>query len=86
MVATTLVLAVTALTVGGVSAVGVLAVRGRVRTVEEFVAARGTVDGATLTATDVGGVILVAPVFGYVAWTRSAARRSAEQPAPSAGE
>ena len=86
MVATTLVLAVRALTVVGVSEVGVLAVRGRVRTVEEYVAARGTVDGATLTATDVGEVLLVAAVFGYVAWTRSAARPSADQPSPAAGE
>ena len=86
MVAATLVRAVTALTVVGVSEVGVLAVRGRVRTVEEYIAARGMVDGATLTATDVGAVLLVVAVFGYVAWTRSAARRSADQPSPAAGE
>ena len=86
MVAATLVRAVTALTVVGVSAVGVLAVRGRVRTVEDYIAARGTVDGATLTATDVGGVLLVAAVFGYVACTLTAARRPADQPSPSAGD
>ena len=85
MVAATLVLAVTALTVVGVSAVGVLAVRGRVRTVEDSIAARGTADGATLTATVVGVVLLVAAVFGYVARTRSAARRSADRRSPSAG-
>ena len=86
MVAATLVLAVTALTVLGVTAVGVLAVRGRVPTVEDYIADRGTVDGAALTATVVNAVILVAAVFGYVAWTLSAARRSADQPSPSAGE
>jgi hypothetical protein len=72
--------------VGGVSAVGVLAVRGRVRTVEDYIAARGTVGGATLTATVVGVVRLVAAIFGYVTSTLSAARRSADQPSPSAGE
>jgi hypothetical protein len=86
MVAATLVLAVTALTVLGVTAVGVLAVRGRVRTVEDYIAARGTAEGATLTATVVGVVRLVAAVFGSVAPTLSAARRSADQPTPSAGE
>ena len=83
MVAATLGLAVTALTVGGVSAVGVLAVRGRVRTVGDFIAARGTVDGATLTATVVGVVRLVAAGFDSVAPTVSVARRSADQPSPS---
>jgi hypothetical protein len=73
MIAATLVPAVTALTVVGVSAVGVLAVRGRVRTVGDSIAARGTADGATLTATVVGVVLLVVAVFGSVAWTRSAA-------------
>ena len=85
MVAATLVPAVTALTVFCVSGVGVLAVRGRVRTVGDYIAARGTADGATLTATVVGVALLVVAVFGYVAWTRSAARRSAD-PSPSAGE
>jgi flagellar basal body-associated protein FliL len=33
-----------------------------------------------------GAVILVVAVFGYVAWTVSAARRSADRPSPSAGE
>jgi hypothetical protein len=31
-------------------------------------------------------VILVAAVFGYVAWTLWAARRSTDQPSSSAGE
>ena len=73
MVSATLVLAVTALTVLGVTAVGLLVVRGRLRTIEDYIAARETVDGATLTATVVGVVLLVVAVFGYVAWTRSAA-------------
>jgi flagellar basal body-associated protein FliL len=33
-----------------------------------------------------GAVILVVAVFGYVAWTVSAARRSADRPTSSAGE
>jgi hypothetical protein len=33
-----------------------------------------------------GAVLLVAAVFGYVAWTLSVARRSADRPSPSAGE
>ena len=86
MVAATLVLAVTALSVLGVTAVGLLAVRGRVRSIEDYIAARGTVGTGTLTATVVNAVFLVAAVFGYVAWTLSAARRSADQPSPSAGE
>jgi len=86
MVAATLVLAVTALTVLGVTAEGLLAVHGRVRTVEDYIAARGTVDGATLTATVVSVMLLVVAVFGYVVWTLSAARRSADLPSPSAGE
>jgi Na+/proline symporter len=65
MVSGTLVLAVTALTVLGVTAVGVLAVRGRVRTVEDYIAARETVGGATLTATvlasTMGAWILFSP-------------------------
>ena len=57
-----------------------------VRTIEDYITARETVDGATLTATVVSVVFLVVAVFGYVAWTLSAARRSADLPSSSAGE
>ena len=51
MVSTTLALAVTIVTVLAFTAIGLLAARGRVRTVEDFIAARDSAGRGTLTAT-----------------------------------
>lgn len=65
MVLATLTLAVTIATVLAFTAVGLLAARGRVRTVEDFIAARGSAGRGTLTATVVastmGAWILFSP-------------------------
>ena len=65
MTSTGLALGVTALTVLAVTGVGLLAVRGRVRSVEDFIAARDSVGRGTMTATVVasttGAWILFSP-------------------------
>lgn len=57
MVSTTLTLAITIVTVLAFTAVGLLAARGRVRTVEDFIAARGSAGRGTLTATVIASMM-----------------------------
>jgi Na+/proline symporter len=57
MVSTTLALAVTVVTVLAFTAVGLLAARGRVSTVEDFITARGSAGRGTLTATVIASMM-----------------------------
>lgn len=57
MVSTTTALAVTVVTVVTFTAIGLLASRGRVRTVEDFIAARGSTGRGTLTATVIASMM-----------------------------
>lgn len=57
MVATTTALAVTVLTVVAFTGVGLLAARGRVRTLEDFVSARGSAGRGTLSATVIASMM-----------------------------
>jgi len=57
MVGTTTALALTAAVVLAVTVVGLLAARGRVRTVEDFISARGSAGPGTLTATVIASMM-----------------------------
>jgi len=57
MVSTTLALAVTIATVLAFTTIGVLAARGRVRTVDDFITARGSTGRGTLTATVIASMM-----------------------------
>lgn len=57
MVSTALALGITIVTVAAFTLVGLLAARGRVRSVEDFIAARGTIGRGTMTATVVASIM-----------------------------